>query len=133
MVADKLGGVFKIDLRMCTIAGRYKGAAGAIRDLCFDESGTVVACCGLDRFLRLYNFDTRKQLLKVYMKQRLNRVLISNEAVPVEQPEKSEDDELWDSIPVVGIDPVSTTNSSYKRTLDSVDSQETTSKKIRPS
>ena len=24
MVADKLGGVFKIDLRMCTIAGRYK-------------------------------------------------------------------------------------------------------------
>ena len=47
------------------------------------------------------------------MKQRLNRVLISNEAVPVEQPEKSEDDELWDSIPVVGIDPVSTTNSRY--------------------
>ena len=43
----------------------YKGAEGSIRSISCHRTEPVVAACGLDRFVRIYDVDTRQLLHKV--------------------------------------------------------------------
>ena len=43
----------------------YRGAEGSIRSISCHTSEPVVAACGLDRFVRIYNIDSQQLLQKV--------------------------------------------------------------------
>jgi len=53
-VADQ-GSVFQL----------YKGAEGSIRSICCHTAERIVAACGLDRFIRIYDIESRQLLQKV--------------------------------------------------------------------
>jgi hypothetical protein len=79
------------------ILRRYAGPVGSIRAL--SVTGPHVAAAGLDRMLRLYHSDTRQQQCSLYLKQRLNCILTSNESGPArasvsdEEGRSSEEDD----------------------------------------
>ena len=56
--------------------GRLLGPAGSVSPIVKHESLPIVACVGLDRMLRTYDIVKRKQLDCIYLKQRLNCMLI---------------------------------------------------------
>lgn len=53
---------------------KFKGAKGSIRDVAVQDN--YVACIGLDRYLRVYHHETKETLANVYLRQKLNTVLI---------------------------------------------------------
>jgi hypothetical protein len=55
---------------------RFVGPVGSIRQVVKHDSCPIIATVGLDRMLRTYNTVTRKQLDCVYLKQRLNCLLM---------------------------------------------------------
>jgi hypothetical protein len=71
------------------ILRRYAGPVGSIRAL--GVTGPHVAAAGLDRMLRLYHSDTRQQQCSLYLKQRLNCILTSNESGPARASVSDED------------------------------------------
>jgi len=78
VVGDVFGTVFSIDLRTRKRIGNYRGVTGAVRTVVCHKTLPLVACCGLDRHLRVYNIKSRKCLFKTYMKQRLNCLLLTS-------------------------------------------------------
>jgi hypothetical protein len=96
---DAAGFAYSLDMRrMDRIVGRYRGPSGAVRSMSASlESNTVddagdnggpskhkgtVAMVGLDRYMRTYNVSNRKELDKVYLKQRVNCCLAFDEPRP---------------------------------------------------
>ena len=84
LVGDSAGYIQALDLRRisktndrCISAnvGRFNGPAGSVRQIVKHENLPIVACVGLDRMMRTYDVNTRKQLDCVYLKQRLNCML----------------------------------------------------------
>ncbi|KAE9413855.1 hypothetical protein Angca_010081, partial [Angiostrongylus cantonensis] len=80
LAANTIGEMGLFDLRskvhpVC----KYKGQAGAIRSIDAHPTAPYVASCGIDRFVRVHDIDTRKLAHKVYCKTRLNRVLMRSE------------------------------------------------------
>ncbi|XP_031467950.1 WD repeat-containing protein 74 [Phasianus colchicus] len=55
-----------------------KGVGGSVRGLQCHPSLPLVASCGLDRFLRLHSLHDKRLLHKVYLKSRLNCLLLSS-------------------------------------------------------
>jgi len=78
----------------------YHGIGGSVRGIQMHQSEPMIAAAGLDRFMRVYDVNTRKQLNKVYLKQKLNAVLFSTQtkeqAKADEEPERAADDEEED-------------------------------------
>ncbi|KAJ8348493.1 hypothetical protein SKAU_G00270820 [Synaphobranchus kaupii] len=111
VVGNTQGQVAVLDLRKGLVRGCLKGLAGAVRGLQCHPSLPLVASCGLDRFLRVHSLEDRTLQHKVYLKSRLNCVLLSSrdlEACPpeadAEQEVKEEDgagDEVWDTMETV--------------------------------
>ena len=69
------------------------GGGGSVRDIAVDEARGSVACCGCDRYLRVYSVRKSRELLhKIYLKQRLNCLLVvpSPEAEQRRRQEKAE-------------------------------------------
>jgi ribosome biogenesis protein NSA1 len=84
-VGNVHGGMALIDLRAKgKVVQHYKGAEGSIRDVCCHPSQNVVASCGLDRFLRIHDIDSREVLHKFYLKSRANAMLYSDKSRPVD-------------------------------------------------
>ena len=88
VVGDSTGDLHTLDLRTLgkqkkdtTIStwGRYVGPVGSIRGLVQHASLPTLATVGLDRMLRLYDTQSRKQLYCMYLRQRLNCVLFGEE------------------------------------------------------
>ena len=84
ILGDSAGYMHTLDLRrisnkhgrsISANVGRFNGPAGSVRKIVKHESLPIVACVGLDRMLRTYDVNTRKQLDCVYLKQRLNCML----------------------------------------------------------
>lgn len=113
VVGNTQGQIALLDLRRGALRGRLKGAAGAVRELRCHPSLPTVASCGLDRFLCVHSLDDRKLQHKVYLKSRLNCLLLSGSSElqdgrPVagegeEEPELKEEepgseDELWEQM-----------------------------------
>lgn len=106
-VGDAGGYIHAIDLRrlsggplaqrdarqsVAAVVGRFVGPAGSVRQLVRHENR--IACVGLDRMLRIYDTKTRKQLHTVYLKQRLNCVLISSDAADFNSEDNEDDGDI---------------------------------------
>ncbi|XP_070685414.1 WD repeat-containing protein 74 [Pempheris klunzingeri] len=108
VVGNTRGQVALLDLRTGRVRGSLKGPVGAVRGLQCHPSLPVVASCGLDRFLRIHSLEDRRTLHKVYLKSRLNCLLLSSGDLEQaggagghgsqEVKEEGEDDEVWDSM-----------------------------------
>lgn len=111
LVGDGSGRMQQLDLRFnARMVHVYKGMGGSVRGCQTHPTEGLLATCGLDRFLRVYDTTTRKQLHKVYLKQKLNCVLFSHQKKGddvdrEEEPQdeesqkvKQEDDELWQEL-----------------------------------
>lgn len=59
--------------------GTYKGNTGSVREIALHPTMEVLATVGLDRVMRVFDISTRKQLHRVYLRQKLNCVLVSSE------------------------------------------------------
>lgn len=81
VVADTAGYVVSVDLRNLKATGhaRYVGPTGSVRQLAAHSKIPRMAAVGLDRMLRLYDTKTRRQVACMYLKQRLNCVLLGEE------------------------------------------------------
>ncbi|XP_036381316.1 WD repeat-containing protein 74 [Megalops cyprinoides] len=111
VVGNTQGQIAILDLRKGLVRGCLKGLAGGVRGLQCHPSLPLVASCGLDRFLRVHSLEDRKLQHKVYLKSRLNCVLLSSrdpEACPAatekEEEVKEEEhcgDEVWDTMETV--------------------------------
>lgn len=109
VVANTHGQIALLDLRKGVVRGCLKGMAGAVRELKCHPSLPVVASCGLDRFLCIHSLDERKLQHKVYLKSRLNCVLLPSrelqdhgqtaegeeESTEVKEEDGGSDDEVW--------------------------------------
>ena len=71
----------------------FKGFAGAIRSVHCHPTKPLVASCGLDRFLRVHNLNSKKMTNKVYLKSRLNCVLFAKEWQDSEEDKQEEVEE----------------------------------------
>ncbi|CAE7450366.1 WDR74 [Symbiodinium natans] len=69
----------------------YRGIMGAIRDIDVHCSGKALAAVGLGRFAYVFPTVGREMICKVYLKQKLNCVLMSREEM--EKPKKPQDQE----------------------------------------
>lgn len=85
VVGDAAGDIYTIDLRRLGRKSkgpayrdmpRFAGPAGSIRQLRKHPTQPRLIAVGLDRMLRVYDTKTTKQLDCVYLKQRLNSVLV---------------------------------------------------------
>ncbi|KIH66307.1 hypothetical protein ANCDUO_03365, partial [Ancylostoma duodenale] len=74
---------------------KYKGQAGAIRSIDAHPTAPYVATCGIDRFARVHDIDTKKLAHKVYCKTRLNRVLIRSELPSLLTVIEGNDEQEW--------------------------------------
>ncbi|XP_048854051.1 WD repeat-containing protein 74 [Brienomyrus brachyistius] len=115
VVGNTQGQLAMIDLRKGLVRGCLKGLAGGVRELQCHPSLPLVASCGLDRFLRIHSLDDRSLQHKVYLKSRLNCVLLSSrdlEACPeavtaeaevaaAEEEGEDEEDAVWDTMETV--------------------------------
>ncbi|XP_053502166.1 WD repeat-containing protein 74 isoform X2 [Ictalurus furcatus] len=108
VVGNTHGQLATLDLRKGLVRGCMKGMAGSVRGLQCHPTLPLVASCGLDRFLRIHNLQDRTLMHKVYLKSRLNCVLVSSKDLQCVSDEdeqleevKTEEDEVWDAMETV--------------------------------
>jgi hypothetical protein len=95
-VGDAAGTLLKLDLRAIgrgtstTNPVRYVGPGGSVRGLEVRENKLVVV--GLDRMLRVYNVMTTKEEEGIYLKQRMNCVLLGREPWDTEEADADDGD-----------------------------------------
>ena len=102
LVVGDAAGFLQIDLRVLgkpkrdtkvSTKGRFVGPTGSVRMLVKHRSESRMAAVGLDRMLRIYDTSKRKQLYCMYLKQRLNCVLVGQDRCWT----KDSDDEDFDT------------------------------------
>nr|XP_040026439.1 LOW QUALITY PROTEIN: WD repeat-containing protein 74 [Gasterosteus aculeatus aculeatus] len=111
VVGNTHGHIALLDLRKGVVRGCLKGTTGGVRALQCHPTRPVVASCGLDRFLRVHSLEDRKLQHKVYLKSRLNYILIAAALVDgggaaageggtegVKEEDGEEDDEVWETM-----------------------------------
>ena len=119
IVGNTQGKMGLLDIRQGKVVHLYKGFAGGIRSVQCHASKPVVASCGLDRFLRVHDIESKALLSKVYMKSRLNCVAMTerwgdekietrasksvDNGVGLTKDENDNDDidDVWDNMEVV--------------------------------
>lgn len=65
VVGNSRGRVALVDVRRKGMVHAFKGVAGSIRAVCCHPTLPLVASCGLDRFLRVHDLNTRLLQTKV--------------------------------------------------------------------
>src|SRR5271154_6902664 len=84
--ADSHGKVTSFSLEKSVSNGNYNGPTGSVLSLDVykpvNVSG-ILACVGLDRFLRLFDISTRASVGKIYCKSKMTSVLILDGSLPV--------------------------------------------------
>ncbi|XP_061682579.1 WD repeat-containing protein 74 [Syngnathoides biaculeatus] len=108
VVGNTHGQIAVLDLRKGLVRGCLKGLSGGVRSLQCHATQPVVASCGLDRFLRIHSLEDRRVQHKVYLKSRLNCLLLASRHLEEAQDDrgdgghevKEEDDvdEVWDAM-----------------------------------
>lgn len=115
VVGNTHGQMALLDLRKGLLRGCLQGVVGGVRALQCHSSLPMVASCGLGRFLCVHSLDERELQHKVYLKSRLNCLLLSSRelqddgpAAPREEAsaevkeEAGSDDEVWEQMEHVG-------------------------------
>ena len=91
MFADSHGKVTSFSLDKYVPTGNFSGPTGSILSIdvlkSYGKNG-MLACVGLDRFLRLYDLSSRACLGNVYCKTKMTSVLIIDGTFTTEAPEK---------------------------------------------
>ena len=110
VVGDAAGYIYSLDLRTLSRnskdlanknMGRYVGPAGSVRQLKKHPTLPRMAAVGLDRMLRIYDTNKRKQIDCIYLKQRLNCVLFGRDGTWATEDDRSNnnvqvDEDDWD-------------------------------------
>jgi len=134
IVGNTQGSMALLDIRTGKLVHKFKGFAGSIRSIRCHESQPVVASCGLDRFVRLHDVNSKQMLYKKYMKSRLNCLLltklhwqemsgniqeedVSEDVKGLDDEDEDNDDAIWDQMEVVQ-------TKTKKRTLETDRSEE---------
>lgn len=104
IVSDTVGGVHVVDFRASSgkPLGSMKGIAGAVTDMQVLNDASMLATVGLDRYLRVFNWKTRKLQHKVYLKQRLSSVYALALESPTVNDNDNEEDKVWEEMETVG-------------------------------
>jgi WD40 repeat protein len=111
-VGDSAGYLSTIDIRMLkggailrekahtAMVGRYVGPSGSIRTIQCSADHRTLACVGLDRMLRIFDVKSRRQIHAIYLKQRVNCLLLAADETEdtdalaeTQQPYDSDDDD----------------------------------------
>eukprot|EP00040_Diaphanoeca_grandis_P004147 m.27243 g.27243 ORF g.27243 m.27243 type:complete len:376 (-) comp15711_c0_seq1:129-1256(-) len=118
VVGDVIGDLFSCDLRTGKTLGKFRGLTGSCRNVHFhpSEKRSLVATCGLDRHVRLFDAKTRRGKFSQYLKQSLTCMTFANSGYGNEfetvkkdpkgkqkrkvnkEEQDEEDDELWSSL-----------------------------------
>ncbi|KAB2609155.1 WD repeat-containing protein 74-like [Pyrus ussuriensis x Pyrus communis] len=78
-VGNGSGDLASFDIRTGKLLGCFLGkCSGSIRSIARHPDFPVIASCGLDSYLRLWNVKTRQLLSAVYLKQHLSNVLFDS-------------------------------------------------------
>ncbi|XP_068305816.1 uncharacterized protein [Pyrus communis] len=78
-VGNGSGDLASFDIRTGKLLGCFLGkCSGSIRSIARHPDYPVIASCGLDSYLRLWNVKTRQLLSAVYLKQPLSNVLFDS-------------------------------------------------------
>lgn len=117
VVGNSRGNMALIDLRVGKMIHLFKGFAGGIRSLQCHKTLPLVASCGLDRFLRIHDLESKQCLHKFYLKSRLNclvftkRSLVDNvendndeegtQSEEIIDSDQESGDEIWDNMEIV--------------------------------
>ncbi|KAL4222572.1 WD repeat-containing protein 74 [Mactra antiquata] len=121
IVGNTQGSMALLDIRKGQCVHRFKGFAGSIRSIQCHQSLPIVASCGLDRFFRLHDINSKQLLHKVYLKSRLNCLLMSKKEMILkddgdddsgaevdadhheddDEEDGSDDDDVWNKMQVV--------------------------------
>ena len=92
---------FKVVHKVCS-------GTGSIADM--DTRGRAVAVCGYDRYLRVFDYEGREEVAKVYMKQIQNCLLIEGhkeaKGESVAPSKRQREEETKEEIDEVGTQPV---------------------------
>ena len=88
IVGTATGFIGQYDLRMSHkgLRSKYRGCTGGIRSINCHKKYNYFAAVGLDRFLRIFDINQPKPVHKMYLKSRLNHVLLSKDFVPEALP-----------------------------------------------
>ncbi|KAL9243404.1 hypothetical protein vseg_017297 [Gypsophila vaccaria] len=91
------GDLASIDIRTGKILGCFVGkCSGSIRSIARHPEHSVIASCGLDSYLRVWDIETRQLLSAVYLKQHLTNVVFdsnfSDEETVTAAPDQGEDE-----------------------------------------
>ena len=67
IAGDVAGGLYKLDLTSGKRVAKFRGFAGACRAVYCHPTLDLVAACGLDRHVRVYNISTQQCRRTVYV------------------------------------------------------------------
>ena len=90
MVGNTVGDMGLLDLRKRQTVQLYKGFSGGITDIQCHSFEPVVVSCGIDRYVRIHDIESKALLNKFYLKSRLNCLLLSDEWPRNEEEEKKQ-------------------------------------------
>jgi hypothetical protein len=71
-IGNAKGQLNSVDLRQQKVFAKFKGTSGSIREISHHPGENMIAVAGLDRYLRVYNTESRKCLGSAFMKQALS-------------------------------------------------------------
>ncbi|PNF23432.1 hypothetical protein B7P43_G10597 [Cryptotermes secundus] len=81
VVGNTKGKIMLIDLRRKgSVVQHYKGAVGSLKSIVCHKTEPYIVSVGLDRHLLVHNLTSRALLQKMYMKSRLNCILLHSTA-----------------------------------------------------
>ncbi|PAV65911.1 hypothetical protein WR25_13824 [Diploscapter pachys] len=96
LAANATGEIGMFDIRAKGyLVCKYKGQTGSIRCISAHPTEPLAASCGIDRFVRLHDLQTKKLVHKIYCKTQLNRVLLRDD-LSILNKRMKEDDEFWE-------------------------------------
>ncbi|XP_050375947.1 uncharacterized protein LOC126793457 [Argentina anserina] len=91
-VGNGSGDLASIDIRTGKLLGCFLGkCSGSIRSIARHPEFPVIASCGLDSYLRVWNVKTRELLSAVFLKQHLTKVLFDSNFADEESAVPAED------------------------------------------
>ncbi|KAH9622242.1 hypothetical protein KSS87_021325 [Heliosperma pusillum] len=91
------GDLASIDIRTGKVLGCFVGkCSGSIRSIARHPEHSIIASCGLDSYLRVWDIESRQLLSAVYLKQHLNNLVFdsnfSDEEAVIAAQDKKEDE-----------------------------------------
>ncbi|XP_075043723.1 WD repeat-containing protein 74 [Mixophyes fleayi] len=137
VVGNSQGNMGVIDFRKGRLLCALKGSAGSVRSIQCHKSMPVVASCGLDRFMRLHSLTDKELLHKVYLKSRLNCLLLTSRdkweeeetLLPAQEVKEEEEDEVWNTMETVSDKTISKKRGGTKGTNVDGTTEKTSKKK----